>query len=93
MYLNIRHKNGRFTKTENERIYIDLRFIKIKRVIGWIMLLTILLQWLAIISKFNLVQKILDFIQSLMEYQKKDDSETSTKKRNLLLNSIKFLFN
>ena len=75
----MRDKNGRFKKKENEGIYIDLRFITIKRVIGWTLIFTILLPWLAIISKYNLVQKIFDIIQSLMEYPKKEDSETSKK--------------
>ena len=30
----MRDKNGIFIKAENEGIYIDLRFISIKRVIG-----------------------------------------------------------
>lgn len=75
----MRDKNGRFAKAENEGIYIDLSLITIKRVIGWVLILIVLLPWLTIISKFNLVKKIFDFIQSLMEYPKKEDSETPKK--------------
>ena len=75
----MRDKNGRFTKSENEGFFIDLRFITIKRVIAWALVFTILLPWLTIISKFNLIQKIFDFIERLLEGPKKEDLETSKK--------------
>ena len=71
----MRDKNGRFLKTENEGIYIDLRFITIQRIIKWAIIIGVLLPWFTIISRFNPIEKIFNFIQNLMEGPKKEDLE------------------
>ena len=80
----MRDKNGRFLKAENDGILIDLRFITIQRIIKWTIIIGVLLPWITIISKFNPIEKIFNFIQYLMEGPKKEDLEQE-KKWNILL--------
>ena len=74
----MRDKNGRFLKAENG-IVIYLGFITIQRIIKLTIIIGVLLPWITIISKFNPIEKIFNFIQYLMEGPKKEDLEQGKK--------------
>lgn len=86
----MRDKKGRFQKHENGGIYIDLSLLTIKKVINWFLLIIILLPWIAIVSKFNICDMIVDFIQQLMRGLKKEDPE-ATKKNGIFIKSLNSL--
>ena len=45
---------------------MDLRFITIKMIIKWTIIIGILLPWITIISKFNFIEKIFKLIENMM---------------------------
>ena len=55
--MKARDSKGRFSKREEDSELI-LAFPSLKTIINWIILIFIFLPWFAIISKFNLLEKI-----------------------------------
>lgn len=71
--MKARDSQGRFAKKDDSELI--LAFPSIKTLIYWISLLLIFLPWLAIISKFNLVQKIFQIFDSIFTEQVKENQE------------------
>ena len=76
-----RDKNGRFSKEQNDGYKILLEIPSIKKMIYWLLFLIILLPWLVIGSRFNLITKIFDFLKKIM--QKQNEEEEQPKKNGL----------
>lgn len=58
---------------------IQLNISSLITVIYWILILAILFPWIAIISKFNFLNKILELFENLMSKTSNNDAEPSKK--------------
>ena len=59
-----RDEKGRFIKTDDSNKII-LHFPSIKRILIWIVIIWVFMPWITIISKFDVLKKILDLFECL----------------------------
>ena len=57
---------GRFSKKGEDGLKITFDVPPIRRIIFWIIISTVLLPWISIICKFEVLKKILDLFDELM---------------------------
>lgn len=74
--MKARDKRGRFAK--NEELF-TLTFPSFKNLIYWISILLIFLPWLIILSKFNLIGKVMDIFDSIFNEKSETAQETGKK--------------
>ena len=75
----MRNKNGKFLKNENGGIIIDFIFIIFGRKIKCSKFFMFCSLLITIISIFNPIDKIFNFVQYLLEGSKKEDSNQGKK--------------
>ena len=69
---------GRFSKREEDSELI-LAFPSLKTIINWIILIFIFFPWFAILSKFNLLEKILSIFDSVFKENTGESTENGKK--------------
>ena len=74
-----RDEKGRFIKTDDSNKII-LHFPSIKRIVIWIVIIWVFMPWITIISKFDVLKKILDLFECL--FTKSNDENDETTKKN-----------
>lgn len=74
-----RDEKGRFIKTDDSNKII-LHFPSIKRILIWIVIIWVFMPWITIISKFDVLKKILDLFECL--FTKSNDENDETTKKN-----------
>ena len=74
-----RDEKGRFIKTDDSNKII-LHFTSIKRILIWIVIIWVFMPWITIISKFDVLKKILDLFECL--FTKSNDENDETTKKN-----------
>ena len=62
-----RDSKGRFSKKAEEGFKIIFDIPSIKRILIWVVLFGILLPWISIIAKFEILNKLLSLFDELME--------------------------
>ena len=68
----------RFIKTDDSSKII-LHFPSIKRILIWITMIWIFIPWITIISKFDILKKILDLFDCLFAKSNEENDETTKK--------------
>ena len=71
-----RDKTGKFVKDESEGFKFILTFPPLKKIICWVFIFIVLLPWLCIAFKFDILNLILEKMEELLM---KSDRETSKK--------------
>lgn len=61
-----RDSKGRFSKKGEDGLKIIFDVPPIRRIIFWIFIFAVLLPWISIIARFELLRKILDIFDELM---------------------------
>ena len=74
-----RDEKGRFVKKEEEGFEIMIGLPPLKRILTWIFIIGVLMPWISIIRKNNLVQKIMDVLDGFFQ---KTREEAVTQKKN-----------
>ena len=74
-----RDEKGRFIKKDDSNKII-LHFPSIKRILIWIVIIWVFMPWITIISKFDVLKKILDLFECL--FTKSNDENDETTKKN-----------
>ena len=72
-----RDSKGRFKKNEGSEFILTLP--SIRNIIFYISLLIIFLPWITIVSKFNMLEKLVSFFEKLFSGKAEDVSETGKK--------------
>ena len=72
-----RDGKGRFIKTDDSNKII-IHFPTIKRILIWIVIIWVFMPWITIISKLNILKKILDLFECLFT---KSNAENDEKKK------------
>ena len=74
-----RDKKGRFTSEvdDNRGYKFTVTFPSIKNMIFWVFIIIIVIPWVLIFEKSNILQKVLDFFDNILI--PKEESETSKK--------------
>lgn len=75
----MRDKKGRFTKTVEEGLNIIIHIPSFKRIVYLVFLLAILMPWISIICRFELLKKILEKFDCLMIKPSNEEQEGSKK--------------
>ena len=83
-----RDGKGRFIKTDDSNKII-IHFPTIKRILIWIVIIWVLMPWITIISKLNILKKILDLFECLFTKSNAENEDT-TKKMGYFLNKCYF---
>ena len=76
-----RDEKGRFAKKEGEGFEIMIDLPPLKKILTWIMIIGVLMPWISIIRKNNLVQKIMDALDDF--FQKTNEEDVTPKKNGL----------
>ena len=79
----MRDKRGRFTKVDGEGIALNLSFPSINKLLLYLLIIIVMLPWLAIVSKWRILNKIFDFIESLFIFDETNCSAETPKKNGL----------
>ena len=74
-----RDKNGRFSRDDGYNIHFYIP--SIKNLIYWVFIIIILLPWMVIGARFNIIQKILEFFDDII--LKIDENGETNKKSGL----------
>ena len=74
-----RDKNGRFSRDDGYNIYFYIPSIKI--LIYWAFIIIILLPWMVIGARFNIIQKVFEFFEVIL--LKNDENGETNKKSGL----------
>ncbi len=61
-----RDKNGRFSKKAEEGTKLIFDIPPIKKILIWLIIFGVLLPWMSILSKFDVLTKILNLFDDLM---------------------------
>ena len=75
--MKTRDSRGKFVKKNDSELI--LAFPSIKTLVYWISLFLIFLPWIAILSKFNLFEKIVQIFDSLFNGEIKETQESGKK--------------
>ncbi len=75
-----RDGKGRFISKTDDSNKIILHFPSIKRILIWIFLIWVFMPWITIISKFNVLKKIMDLFDCL--FTKSNDGTDDAAKKN-----------
>ena len=67
-----RDEKGRFSKKEEEGFEIMVSIPPLKKILTWILIIAILIPWISIIRKNNLVQKIMDTLDDFFQKKMKN---------------------
>ena len=79
LYLMKRDNNGRFCKKGEESNEITISVPSIKRIVLWVSILLILLPWITIISRLNLIKKIESTFEALINGTGEENTENGKK--------------
>ena len=71
-----RDRTGKFIKTEEEGYKFTITFPPLKKIICWIIIVVIILPWVSIAFKFDIIHLTMEKIEELMM---KHDKETLKK--------------
>ena len=74
-----RDKNGRYTKEDGYSLCVS--FQSIKKLVYWAFIFIVILPWLVIGSRFNLIQKIFEIFEEML--LRSDENGETTKKSGL----------
>ena len=74
-----RDKNGRFSKDDGYSFCLYIP--SLKNLVYWAFIIIILLPWLVIGARFNIIQKIFEFFEEI--FLKNDENGETTKKTGL----------
>jgi len=83
--MKARDSKGRFSKKKDDSELI-LAFPSPKTIINWIIILFIFFPWLVILSKFNLLERVLSLFDSL--FKKADEPTTDRKKMDYFIKEV-----
>ena len=81
-----RDEKGRFSKKEEEGFEIMVGIPPLKKILTWILIIAILMPWISIIRKSNLVQKIMDALDDF--FQKINEEAVTQKKMDYFLSCL-----
>ena len=73
-----RDGKGRFIKTDGSNKII-IHFPTIKRILIWIVIIWVLMPWIIIISKLDILKKILDLFECLFTKSNAESDENNKK--------------
>ena len=73
-----RDGKGRFINTDDSNKII-IHFPIIKRILIWIVIIWVFMPWIIIISKLNILKKILDLFECLFTKSNAENDETTKK--------------
>ena len=76
----MRDTKGRFKKQADEGFEINFTIPPFKKIIYIFIIFTVLLPWMVIGSRFNILNKILNFIEIIMTKTTENDSDETQKK-------------
>ena len=76
----MRDKNGRFTKDDNFKI--TLYIPKFTKIIYWILMLFVLMPWITLIIRLDILKKILSLFEKL--WIKTEEEEKEAPRKNCL---------
>lgn len=71
-----RDKKIRFSKSCEDGLNITLGIPSIRKIVTYLIIAFILLPWVSILSKFNVLRKILDYFEFLLKIGNEEDSNT-----------------
>ena len=83
--MKARDAKGRFSKKEDDSELI-LAFPSLKTILNWIIILFIFFPWFAILSKFNLLERVLSIFDSL--FKKADEPAADGKKMDYFIKEV-----
>ena len=75
----MRDKKGRFSREDEEGFSITLKLPSLKELFYWSFIIFILVPWIIIGSKFNVLERITGIFEKLMKSNNKDKPEGSKK--------------
>ena len=81
-----RDSKGRFSKKGDDGFKIAFNIPSIKRIILWLFIVAVLLPWLSILAKFEVLNKILNLFDELMNSSIIENG--NTKKVDYLVNEL-----
>ena len=79
----MRDTKGRFKKQADEGFEIIFTIPPFKKIIYIFIIFTVLLPWMVIGSRFNILKRILNFIETIMTKPTESDSVETPKKNGL----------
>ena len=80
-----RDEKGRFAKSCEDGLNVTLGIPPVRKIVTCLIIAFILLPWVSILSKFNVLRKILDYFEFLLKIGNEEDS--TTKKMDYFINS------
>ena len=74
-----RDNKGRFSKSSDDGLKITLGVPSVKKIILYLLLAIILMPWISILSKLNILRKIVDYFEYLLKLGNEDTDSNGKK--------------